>query len=99
MVRTSGRGTTATCECLRSPFVGSEPPTAGRRLIHGSTQERVAKAKPSGNVCRSDKVEPRKRIKRLENGSLGDRRGRRCELRLERIPRDGGPLEHEPVVL
>ena len=83
---------------LGAALVRAQPPPAGRRLVDGSADERMAETEAPRDVRVAHEVEPEQLVERVERRRLGQLRCGRDELRIERVAGDGRALEHPPCL-
>ena len=85
----------ASLERGRHPRMRPEPPAAPRARVHGAAHERMAEGE-AARVAQAHEVGRQQLVQRGQR--VPDRHlPRRCgELGIERLPRHGGALEHEP---
>jgi hypothetical protein len=80
---------------LRAPLVGTELPAAGRGLVDGAPNERVAESETPGHVGRQNEIGLEEDVQRVHGLGLGH--SSRCggQVRLEGIARHRRSCEHE----
>ena len=67
---TCRRGGAALVERLRAALVRAQPPAAGRRLVHGAPDQRVAEAEAPRHVGLAHEVEAQQLVERSERGRI-----------------------------
>ena len=95
VMRALRRGGTARGERLGASLVSAQSPTARRRLVDRPPDQRVPKAKAAGDVGLADEVESQQLVQRVERRGLGNRRGGRRKLGLERVAGHRSALQYE----